>query len=96
MLASIDRFHAEAVPRAARPEWAHVLLHMLNQQPLCPPHAQIRNDGLNRVYLPTLLAQDRFIPQHEPRERLARGLQQGQGQLAANTPPPSGMWPPPP
>jgi hypothetical protein len=55
----------------------------------------IRIDDLNRVYLPTPLAQERFILQQERQERLAR-VQQAQGQPAANAPAPGSVWPPPP
>jgi hypothetical protein len=56
----------------------------------------IRLDDLNRVYLPTPLAQERFIRDMERQQALTR-LTQQQGQPAANVAPPQeGMWPPPP
>jgi hypothetical protein len=55
----------------------------------------IRTDDLHRIYVPTPLAQDRFIQQQERQERFTR-LQQVQGQPAANTSPAGSIWPPPP
>ena len=58
---------------------------------------EIRIDDLNRVYLPTPLAQERFMRDIERQQALAR-IQQAQGQPAANVAPPQGgsVWPPPP
>lgn len=56
---------------------------------------EIRIDDLNRVYLPTPLAQERFIRDMERQQALAR-LQQGQQAPAANTVPQRTPWPPPP